>query len=793
MMIETIRELVSTACQDRPARPSFVVKDGQFVLTISGNKAGWSDLCALMGVPSHAERVESKDKLVMAWESVADTVFGPNGPIAAIKENYEVRKQQLYMARMVQRAIEMNDCAMIEAGTGTGKGFAYLAVAMAMGKTITVSTSNKALQAQLMNSDIPFLLQIFPGKRVALAQGKSNYACKAKAEDLSSNITGDLAQWYHATETGNMEEITFPLTPAERQGIAIDDQCPGRKSCVFGDRCFYYLAKDARETADVVVTNHALLCLNMAYAGAGILPQTDVIVVDEAHKLVDYARNALGVELGYHQIERALDYLDSYPEEVDPRDADRLAAHFSSEIAGHVAQKSDPQVGVQPDQEFPAGLRLAQELEDAARDLWDPGIIPADREERRMKRDADRVRKIADKVKAFSMATKDGWTRWIEYKDGVKLFTVPYNVSWFLKNLVGYTTETVELDPTRCTLCNRVLTAPAVSILNGKPYGPDCIHKVDAFGDADLVDLEQWLGGTHRVETVPMRQHATIFTSATLMAPDLEMFQRETGVRGGLVMEVESPFDYPKNTLLYIPNGASPAPNDKEYPLWVIEEIERLVDASKGSAFLLFTSYANLRNVRDALAPVFKRDYPVFIQGEDLGKQEMARRFAKSGNGVLFGTKSFFEGVSIEGDALRLVVVDKMPFMAPSPLNAALEADLHRQAKEQGLSGFKADMYPFDKLRVPTMIVDLKQAFGRLIRTRRDYGTVAILDTRLRTTKYGRNTVLPALPDAKLIHDLPRVHDFYAQRRGLSVAPMPSLIPHTAAPKRETVDFTLEF
>jgi ATP-dependent DNA helicase DinG len=788
-MIETIRALWSTACQDKPARPSCVVRDGKFVFTVTGNKDAWSNLTALSGVPTHATQDITADKLVCTWESLADTIFGLAGPIAALKSNYELRDQQLYMARMVQRAIEMNDCAMIEAGTGTGKGFAYLAMCMAMDKKVTVSTSNKALQSQLMTNDIPFLLQIFPGKRVALAQGKSNYACKAKAEDLSNiHLEGDLREWYFQTETGNMEEISFEITKEQRMGLAIDDTCQGRKSCSFGADCYYYVAKDRRETADIIVTNHALLCLNLAYGGAGILPQTDVLVVDEAHKLVDYARNALGVELTYGQLERTLSLLESYGEDYD---ASAIATHFSTEIAAHIAQKTEQQVGVQPDQEFPAGLLLATELEDGARNVWDAEILPASKEERRMKSDADKVRKVAQRVRSFSMPTVQGHTRWIEYKDGVKLFHVPYDVARFLRNLVGYTTEIIELDHTRCTWCNRKLTAQAVSILDGKPYGPDCIQTVDIFGDADLVDLTEWLGGTHKIETVPLRHHATIFTSATLMSPDLEMFQRETGVLGGMVMEVESPFDYPKNAMIYVPNGASPAPTDSAYPLWVIEEIEALIEASHGSAFLLFTSYANLRNVRDALQPVFQRDYPVFVQGEDLGKQEMARRFSEAGNGVLFGTKSFFEGVSIEGDALRLVVIDKMPFMAPNPINSALEADLHRYAKEQGIKGFSLDMYPFDHLRVPTMIIDLKQAFGRLIRTRQDFGTVAILDTRLRTSKYGRNTVLPALPKATMTHDRHRIDDFFAARRTVASSPLPMLIRSTATPKNEAEDFTL--
>ncbi|MCB0106335.1 MAG: hypothetical protein KDE53_10510, partial [Caldilineaceae bacterium] len=438
--------------------------------------------------------------------------------------------------------------------------------------------------------------------------------------------------------------------------------------------------------------------------------------------------------------------------------------------------------------------QLSEALREASMEIWESEVLPSSPEERRMKRDADRIRKTADKVFAFSLPTRDGYTRWIEYKDGVKLFDVPYNVAPFLAGLVGYTTEERTIDKTKCAKCGRELTAATVHVLDGIPYGPVCIDAVDVFGDAELVGLADWLSEEHEIEVIPLQQHATIFTSATLAAPDMSMFMRETGIQGGMIMEVDSPFDYPSNAMLYVPNGASPAPNDNEYPLWCIEEIERLVNASRGSAFLLFTSYANMRNVRDALQPVFQRDYPVYVQGEGLGKLEMAKRFAQDENAVLFGTKSFFEGVSIEGEALRLVVVDKMPFMAPHPITTALEADLQRYAKDElGMDAKKAEWYPFEALRLPTMIIDLKQAFGRLIRTHQDYGVVAILDTRLRTARYGRNVVLPALPEAQMAHKMLLVQDFYAQRRRQPIAQTLPDITHFPPTKSvEIEDFTKE-
>ncbi len=173
-MLDLIRELWASACQNAPKRPSCQIIDGSFVLTITGNRANWNELTKLSGVPSTAVQNVQNDTLTITWHSVSDFFFGVSGPLAEAKANYEPRQAQINMARLVQRTIEMNDASMIEAGTGTGKGFAYLIPALALGKRIIVSTSNKALQSQLIDHDLPFLLEMFPGKKVALAQGKSN-------------------------------------------------------------------------------------------------------------------------------------------------------------------------------------------------------------------------------------------------------------------------------------------------------------------------------------------------------------------------------------------------------------------------------------------------------------------------------------------------------------------------------------------------------------------------------------------------------------------------------------------
>ena len=235
----------------------------------------------------------------------------------------------------------------------------------------------------------------------------------------------------------------------------------------------------------------------------------------------------------------------------------------------------------------------------------------------------------------------------------------------------------------------------------------------------------------------------------------------QAGLPQALQMQAASPFDYANNALLYLPSGTAPAPSAPGWLPWAIDEMRQLVLASRGGAFLLFTSYNAMNQAVAQLGRIFAaRGLAVLVQGE-MPKLELARRFRQDGNAVLFATKSFFEGVSIDGAALRLVVVDKMPFEAPTPLTQAMEADMLDKARTAGISGKSLEMYPFNHLRVPRMIIELKQALGRLIRTSTDTGVMAVLDSRVRASMYGRSAVIPSLPPAALCSRMALVQAFY--------------------------------
>jgi len=807
---DTFVKLFTAAAKDDPnRRPSVQIVDGFWTLTIKGNRESWEEKVKVACVPSTAIQSINGDTLTVKWISIADEIFGPNGLFDRNLPGYEMRKPQLHMARLVQRSIEMGQPAIIEAGTGTGKSFAYAAVAMAMGKRCVISTSNKALQAQLYQKDIPFLCKLFPGKKVAMAQGKGNYLCRKKCQTTTpkaeltaielSNAVGKLgklwkeyndtkdndllveikeiesivtecrdaayqaaaecetkidnytlAGWYKSTDTGNVEELDFHLSGVK--AWTADDDCTGKR-CAFHATCFYYNAKEKRKNADVVICNHALLILDRLYPDASILPGCDVVIVDEANKLADYARGALGQEFTIDGIKNTLSTaFDILREEHGSPTAiaEDYLKSFCYDVSALCGDSKDREIGVKHDYKLDAGIELATELGEIANLIWHPEDTPEDDDAFKLAKKADKVRLLAGKVFTFSSPTQPGNVRWIE-RETSKMVNVPFDVSTFIGEMAGFTTDAPATDDkTCCARCGRPLTS-SVHVLEGRAYGPNCIRHVDLFGDAEIMPLSEWAQQAVEPET----RHAPtaiIFTSATIAAPDLNHFMRTCGIKRGFQMIADSPFDYESNALLYVPNGDAPIPSAQNWQSYMIEELRKLVISSKGGAFCLFTSYSNMQYAVKSLRSSFQdAGLKVLVQNE-LPKGEITKQFKADGNAVLFATKSFWEGISIEGAALRLVVIDKLAFAAPSRLMKAREAAVSN---------------PFIELHVPEMVIDLKQGTGRLIRRMDDWGVLALLDSRARLKPYGRSMVLPALPQARLTASTYEIDEFFQKRRAV--------------------------
>lgn len=759
-LMPVFRQSIQDACIGKPSRESFKIVDGHFVFTINGNRDNWAELCRLMGVPSDAHQEIVGEKLISRWPSHADIVFGKAGLLSQRLPGYEMRIAQLHAGRLFQRGIEMGEPVVLEAGTGTGKSLIYLMIGRAMNKRMVISTSNKALQMQLYRKDAPFVASLFPSK-VVLVQGKGNYACNKRVED-GAVMSSELQQWYLTTETGNTQEITFETDWKELDKITVDDSCVGKKMCPCIADCFYYKARAERQDANIIICNHMLLALHNKFPGAQILPEADVIVIDEAHQLANYVSTANGVELKLSSLDRHVKSLADYGVYIE--DIDRALPRFQGEVKGYVVGKSDDQVGVNKEDVLKAGVQLAEMLAEGATQIWNPNDMPQEPSEKRLSNVAKRIQAVADNLLFASDKTAEGFVRWIT-KSANTISNLPYDVSAIVGAMAGFRQTAVEVpDYTHCARCGKQLTADTVHLLGNTPYGPTCIGYVDPFGDAEEVSLQDWLAQEHpEPTTTTHKKTAILFTSATLGTPDLAPFMRDHGLPHALQMQVESPFDYKANSLLYVPDNNAPNTKSGEFLDFMVSQMETMVYSSGGGAFLLFTSNAALRYAVDKLRkPLERSGFPCFVQGEGYSKLEIINQVKVHGNAVLFATKSFFEGVDIQGEALRLVIIDKMPFAAPSPLSNAQQEHIREWARQNlKLSDKDLEWYPFNAKSIPDMIIDLKQGTGRLIRSHRDRGVMAILDNRLLTTQYGRAKVLPSLPDSPLVRNISQVQGFF--------------------------------
>lgn len=765
-----LRIAVQSACLGQPVRQSVQVLGNHFVVQLRGDPDNWPILSDIIHVPAHASGSEVYGKLTRSWVSHADVCFGRDGILSRMLPNYEMRKEQLYGARFVQRASEMGETAVIEAGTGTGKSLMYLLPARAMGKKVIVSTSNKLLQLQLAKKDAPFVSQIFPSK-IALIQGKNNYACMERCQGNGeiNKVSRELHDWYFSTESGNVQEIEFQADPRDLEKITTTD-CVGR-ACSFYDECFYYKAKHAADNADIIICNHMLLALHQKFEKAQILPTAGMIVVDEAHQFGNYITKVLGDEVTTNGVKSMCDTLRKY--DVDAITLDQLRDRFDNEFFRFGVDTRDNEVAIKHDRVLVAARDLAMFVQANLGAVWNLSDKPETKEDRKQYNTARRLMVQSSKLLTISEPTKSAYARWVNREDKA-YYNMPLDISDFVGAMCGFRRKPAT-DRTVCYGCGAALGV-SVSVLSGNAFCMDCITEVDVLGDAEPMNFDDWIAIPQPEQVIETGSNV-IFTSATLGTPTLEPFLRGHGINHALTCQLKSPFDYKNNAMLYTPDGNAPAAKSSEFLDFMVEQMNLLVNASKGGAFLLFTSNASLKHAVTSLRRIFERaGYPCFVQGENYTKAQIVSEMKREGNGVLFGTKSFFEGADIPGRALRLVVVDKMPFAAPSPFNTAQDEYIRDYARKNlKLSASDLEYYPFNHKRVPDMTIDLKQAAGRLIRTATDTGVIVVLDNRMTTTRYGRQQVLVSLPDAPRASTIQAVVGFF--ERNADHTPLTSLSP----------------
>ncbi len=623
-------------------------------------------------------------------DAALERVFSAAGPLAQRIPSYRPRPQQLEMALRIANAMRNNATLVCEAGTGTGKTVAYLVPALLSGAKVIVSTGTKTLQDQLYHRDLPTVRDAL-GVPVtaALLKGRANYVCHHHLErNLADGRLPDrdavvhlhkIARFAKVTQSGDRSELSDVPENAPVWSLATStrENCLGA-SCGHFDKCFVMQARKRALNADVVVVNHHLFFADVMLRDEGLaelLPACNAVILDEAHQLPETATLFFGESLSTAQL---LDLA---------RDVRVAAATVAKDHAGLPLQASDLEYATRE-------LRLTLPKEGA-------------------------------RMTAKQLRERQSFSGCIVEVEGA------------LAPLVATLEAVAERDEMLALCCRRA---------------KDMLDRLRRWRDESRDDLVRWaesFAQSLQLHATPLdiapifrrqlqgRPQAWIFTSATLaVSGDFGHYLGELGLEESETACWESPFDYANNALLYMPK-ALPDPNSREHTEAVVEAAMPSIRASGGRAFLLFTTLRAMRYAHELLHERLKKEgleFPLLVQGEG-SRTELLDRFRRLGNAVLVASSSFWEGVDVRGEALSLVVIDKLPFAPPG--DPVLEARLDRISR----SGRNA----FMEYQLPQAAIALKQGAGRLIRDETDRGVLMICDPRLTGKPYGRR-ILASLP-----------------------------------------------
>lgn len=610
------------------------------------------------------------------------------------------------MAQAIADTLEHGGRLMVEAGTGTGKTLAYIVPALNCGRRVIVSTGTRNLQDQIFEKDLPFLRdRVGLEFRATMMKGRDNYLCRYRLaqferepllEELSEAPWIErITAWSRTTSRGDRTEIGELPDGLRlwRDVNARADTCTGTR-CPEYDNCWLTRLKREAQQSQVVVVNHHLFFADLALRTAfgAVLPDYDTVIFDEAHLLEEIATLYFGVQVSARQ----LDDLASA--------AEKLASRHGGPARGGGGAARLRLAGA----EFFAPLR--QRLSDG------PGRRPFDPPEQ------------------GGPDLEGEWAALCAALDEVGAETGRLEVA----------AEEVESVPRRAEELRIQLGHVLKRRDSGYVYGMELRGPGNVVLSASPIDVSGLLRGE-----LFDRLHATVLTSATLTVQgSFDFFARRLGLEGPQTetATIESSFDYGEQALLYLPS-AMPEPREATFVERVVQEVRTLTRITAGRAFVLFTSYANLNQVCRALRE--DDEWPLFVQGEG-SKAALVERFRRTPRAVLLGTTSFWHGVDVPGDALSLVVVDKLPFGVPSdPLTAARIAKIREESGN-----------PFLDYQVPLAVLELKQGLGRLLRSASDRGILAVLDPRLTTRRYGR-VFLESLPPFRRTRDVRQCQVFF--------------------------------
>jgi ATP-dependent DNA helicase DinG len=641
-------------------------------------------------------------------------IFASDGALAETIPGYRTRAQQVEMAQAIADAIDHCRVLVAEAGTGTGKTFAYLVPALLSGGKVIVSTGTKTLQDQLFNRDLPAVRDALKVPvTVAMLKGRANYVCHFHLERAANEgrfLNREDAQYVHIirsfaehSATGDKSELSeVPETATIWPAVtSTRDNCIGQE-CGFYKECFVMEARKRALAADVVVVNHHLFFADVMLRDEGVselLPAANTVIFDEAHQLPETAGLFFGEDVSTTQLMELA------------RDAH---AEYLTTAKDCVA--------------LPEATAA---LEKAVRDF-------------RLVFGLDGARMPVQKA--------------LERNGFNAAFAV---MAEKLKALAAVLETQAERDPALENCWQRALALEAQ------------VKSWHAGADANLVRWVEVFTQSVQLHATPLsiaeifnkqmegHPRAWIFTSATLaVKSDFGHYLGQMGLPEAITARWDSPFDYPTQSVLYVPQGMPP-PNSPAYIASVAATALSAIKASRGRAFVLCTSLRAMREIYALLKDAFERDgldYPLLMQG-DTSRTELLDRFRKLGNAVLVGSQSFWEGVDVRGEALSLVVIDKLPFAPPDdPVLAARIDKMNAEGKNA-----------FMEYQLPYSVITLKQGAGRLIRDETDRGVLMICDPRIVEKHYGKR-IWQSLPPMKRTREVAEVEAFFASERTEPVA-----------------------
>jgi ATP-dependent DNA helicase DinG len=665
--------------------------------------------------------------------------------LAVAWEDFEVREEQIMMAQEVTRAIRDSDLSIIEAGTGTGKTLAYLLPALLSGKVTVVSTGLKNLQDQIFHKDLVFLKKYFGDHfRVALLKGRENYVCRRQLRRVvgkpsllrrQEDWMRSLAHWAEDTLTGAVDDIPLELAaqiPGQVKLTSGSDACRGQ-NCFYNRRCFFYLNKRRAQKANLILVNHHVFMADLAIKDGsdegGLLPEWQTLVFDEAHMLEDVATSCFGQNLVLGQLSQTIDQiLDLMPHGQGGEWAE------TEKVQEHCFDLKERL------EQLPALFDQSFDQPHGDEELYPEGGDPKRQEETR--KILSDISKIAeDLLRALPPPDPAGEEQSKEVEeDGFYDIPDEERLDLFMAKLSSASIVADLL--ARGSDENYVYQVSSRKVPGGGKKGRNWRDAWEMTFSALPLEAGLILG-----QKLMEAKRTVILTSATLSTGGNFDYLRD---RFGFPPEthslaLRSPFDYRDRTRLYVPDHL-PDVKSRHYPEAFLGEAARLIRLSKGRTLILFTSYKRMSQVAASLQPLIP--FNMLVQSQK-PKMQLLREFKADVGSVLLATSSFWQGVDVPGESLSVVIVDNLPFAPPS---RPIVKGRCRLLARRGQNSFLC-------YSLPEMILTLRQGLGRLLRTSRDKGLLAVFDNRLIRQKYGRDTI-KFLPPSPLVTELADIAEF---------------------------------